>query len=102
MQKLESDVDSFNSHTAVVYKEALIKDANKATKADLSNILPIKKKIEVELQAENAEDEISGSVSQEAPIKKAPVKKVIKEALTKAKPKIKPKKKVSKKARGKK
>ena len=102
MQKLESDVDSFNSHTAVVYKEALIKDANKATKADLSNILPIKKKIEVELQAENAEDEISGSFSQEAPIKKAPVKKVIKEALTKAKPKIKPKKKVSKKARGKK
>ena len=97
MQKLESDVDSFNSHTAVVYKEAQLKDANKATKADLSNILPIKKKVEVELQAENAEDELVESFAQEAPIKKS-----IKEALTKVKPKNKPKKKASKKTRGKK
>jgi len=97
MQKLESDIDSFNSHTAIVYKEAQLKDAKKSTKSDVDNILPIKKKVEIELQAENAEDEPVGSLAQEAPIKKS-----IKEALTKVKPKNKPKKKASKKTRGKK
>jgi len=89
MQKLEKDVESFNSATSKVYREALRKDVNENPNEDLSKILPIihdNRPARNIIQSKENEDWEGKTV-----------KSSIKKALTK-----KPKKKSVKKTSGKK
>ena len=89
VSKLEKDVESFNSATSKVYREALRKDVNETPNKDLSKILPIihdNRPARNIIQSKENEDWEGKTV-----------KSSIKKALTK-----KPKKKSVKKTSGKK